>query len=131
MTNRRRTVAGITAAVATALLLAVPALGATPGDIYRDYADNGRLDATYSQGDLQRALHDSSVQGYGSPVVIVKMKKPKGGVGAGNTSPDVTTNPRKGGLPFTGAQLGLFTVVGLVLIGTGLLLRLTGRKRSG
>jgi hypothetical protein len=34
----------------------------------------------------------------------------------------------KGGLPFTGAQLGLFAIVGLALVAMGFLLRSTARK---
>jgi len=34
-----------------------------------------------------------------------------------------------GSLPFTGAELGLFALVGLALVGTGLLLRTTTRQR--
>ena len=45
----------------------------------------------------------------------------------GGTMP---VTPRRPTLPFTGAELGLFTVVGFALIGSGILLRLTGRKRS-
>ena len=40
------------------------ALAATPQQIYRDYADNGRLDHKYSQADLQRAQRDAALQGY-------------------------------------------------------------------
>jgi hypothetical protein len=36
----------------------------------------------------------------------------------------------KGNLPFTGAELALFAIVGLALIGSGLLLRTTARDRS-
>ena len=133
MTKSRRTLLGFIATLATALLFAVPAFGATPSEIYKDFADNGRLDANYSKADLKRAVHDASVQGYGSPVVVVKMKqkkKPTGGV-KGKKTPPAAGVKAKGGLPFTGAQLGLFTVVGLALVGSGLLLRLTGRKKSG
>lgn len=132
MKKSRRALVGFTATLATALLLAVPAYSATPDQIYKDFADNGTLDANYSKAELKRALHDASVQGYGSPVVVAKMKqkkKPTGGV-AGKKNPPGAVKA-KGGLPFTGAQLGLFTVVGLGLIGSGLLLRLTGRKKSG
>jgi hypothetical protein len=132
MKKSRRALVGFTTTLATALLLAVPAFGATPDQIYKDFADNGTLDANYSKDDLTRAVHDSSVQGYGSPVVVAKMKqkkKPTGGV-AGKKNPPGAVKA-KGGLPFTGAQLGLFTVVGLALVGSGFLLRLTGRKKSG
>ena len=55
----------------TALLVWAPgALAATPQDIYKDLADNGRLDATYTQAELQAFLQSASVQGYGNPVVV-------------------------------------------------------------
>lgn len=127
----KRTLGGFFAAAVVALVLAVPAFGATPRQIYKDYADNGQLDATYSASDLRSALKDASVQGYGSPVVIIKTKqKPKGLSGAKTPPPGTQPVPR-GGLPFTGAELGLFTVVGFALVGSGVLLRLTGRKKSG
>jgi hypothetical protein len=37
---------------------------------------------------------------------------------------------RSGTLPFTGMQLTLFLLIGLGLVGTGLVLRATGRRRS-
>jgi hypothetical protein len=45
-------------------------------------------------------------------------------------SPTRTTRASGPVLPFTGAQLTIFAVVGLALIGGGLLLRSTGRSRS-
>jgi hypothetical protein len=132
ITSSRRARGRLIATFAAALALAVPAFGATPSQIYKDYADNGTLDANYSKADLTRAVHDASVQGYGSPVVVAKMKqkkKPTGGV-AGRKSPPGAVKA-EGGLPFTGAQLGLFTIVGLALVGSGFLLRLTERKKCG
>lgn len=123
-------------AVVGALLLAVPAFAATPKEIYKDYADNGRLDGNYSASDIQRALKDASVQGYGSPVIIIKVKTKKpGGFKAKKTTPKrgetpARKPPRRGTLPFTGAELGLFAIVGLGLIGSGVLLRLSGRKKT-
>ena len=127
----KKTLGGFLAATVVALVLAVPAFGASPSQIYKDYADNGQLDGTYSASDLQRALKDASVQGYGSPVVIIKMKQKPKGVSGAKTPPRGTQPVPRGGLPFTGAQLGLFTVVGFALVGSGVLLRLTGRKKSG
>ncbi|MFN2468214.1 MAG: hypothetical protein ABR521_08835 [Gaiellaceae bacterium] len=131
--SKHRVFSGLGAAVLGALVLALPAVGATPSEIYKDYADNGALDGAYSQQDLQNALKSASVQGYGSPVIIIKMKQRKtGGLEGEKTPPRGTTivPPPKNDLPFTGAELGLFTVVGLGLVGSGFLLRLTGRKRS-
>jgi hypothetical protein len=42
----------------------------------------------------------------------------------------LTATAKRGTLPFTGAELGVFAVVGLALIGSGLLLRTTSRRRS-
>jgi hypothetical protein len=44
-------------------------------------------------------------------------------------TPLATTTTARGTLPFTGAQLALFAVVGLALLGTGLLLRSTARPK--
>src|SRR2546421_4898758 len=53
-------------AVGAAALIVVPSgLSSTPTQIYRDYADNGRLDRHYSQSDMNRALKDAVLQGYG------------------------------------------------------------------
>jgi len=134
--NKFRALSGLGAAIVGALVLALPAFAATPSQIYKDYADNGTLDGTYTGQDLQRALKSASVQGYGSPVIIIKMKqrKPGQGVIKGDKTPPkrgtVIVPPRTNDLPFTGAELGLFSVIGLGLIGSGVLLRLTGRKRS-
>ena len=40
----------------TAVIAATGALAATPQEIYRDYADNGRLDGKYAPADLDNAL---------------------------------------------------------------------------
>ena len=41
----------------------------------------------------------------------------------------LSTTKAQGTLPFTGAQLGIFAIVGLALLAGGFLLRSTGRKR--
>jgi hypothetical protein len=133
MTGSRRALGRLLATFAAALALAVPAFAATPSEIYKDYADNGRLDANYSKAELRRALQDATVQGYGSPVVVTKMKqksRPTGGV-KGKRTPPRGVQKERGRLPFTGAELGLFMFVSLALVGAGALLRLTGRRRAG
>jgi uncharacterized membrane protein YgcG len=52
---------------AAAVIAASGALAATPQEIYRDYADNGRLDNKYSPADLERTLKDAVVQQYPGP----------------------------------------------------------------
>lgn len=50
---------------AAALIAGASALAATPQEIYRDYADNGKLDGQYSPADLERVLKNAAVQQYG------------------------------------------------------------------
>jgi hypothetical protein len=111
----------LSAAVASALLLASGAFAASPQQIYKDYADNGRLDRSYSKGDLQRALKDAVISGYkhgsqGQLGAVIKQK-----LGTSASSP-------KGGLPFTGLDLAFMVIGagGLLVIGFGL--RRVGRR---
>jgi hypothetical protein len=72
--RRGRIIASFIALFA-ALTFASVASGGTSNDIYqqiwKDLADNGRLDGTYDPGDVAAALRDATVQGYGNTVVIV------------------------------------------------------------
>ena len=105
--------------VMAALLAAPGALGATPREIYGDYADNGRLDQAYSRADLQRAARDALIQGYGGPnqgglesEINERISQPAGVAAARQT----------GQLPFTGVDLALMAFGGglLLLLGAGL-----------
>jgi len=116
---RRFATLGVIASVALALG-AGSALGATPQQIYRDYADNGRLDHKYSQADLQRALRDAALQGYPSVGV-------QGAVEQALGARAVKTN---GGLPFTGLDLALLGAGGALLLVAGTGLRKLGRNKS-
>ena len=72
--------------------------------IYRDYADNGRLDQQYSTADLQAALKDVVLQGYGNENVSAPL--------APAAQPLEQTAGRA--LPFTGVDLALMVAGGLV-----------------
>ena len=52
-----RRLAAIGAVAALALLGAGSAFAATPQKIYRDLADNGRLDGTYTRAEIERAFN--------------------------------------------------------------------------
>lgn len=106
--------------VASALLLVPGAVAATPKQIYRDYADNGRLDHKYSKADLDRALKDAVLQGYGNGNVTVGLG-PAAGSAAGTGS---------AGLPFTGLDLTLMAVGGGVLLVSGAGLRRLAKARK-
>ena len=60
---RRFIVLGVLAC-AVGMFASAPAFAASPQQVYRDYADNGRLDHQYSKADLQRALKYAALQGY-------------------------------------------------------------------
>jgi hypothetical protein len=111
---------GVTACAAAALGAAPAALGATPQQIYRDYADNGRLDHQYTKADLQRALRDAALHGY--PHVGVQ--------GAVQQALGAQAVKAKGGLPFTGLDLGLMAAGGALLLAAGTGLRRLGRAKK-
>jgi hypothetical protein len=88
--------------VTCALLLASSASAATPQQIYRDLADNGRLDRKYSRADVNRALRNPSLPGYARPERVAH-------------SPQAFTPPAGGdgrALPFSGLDLALFVAIG-------------------
>jgi opacity protein-like surface antigen len=106
---------------ALAALAAPAAIAATPQQIYRDYAANGRIDGHYSRADLQRALQDASVQGYGKPTVKPGMKAAiQHALGGGTAG--------SGTLPFTGFDLLFMVVGGAGLVGLGAGLRKFARS---
>ena len=108
------------------LMAVSTAAAASPREIYADYADNGRLDQTYSAGDLRRALADTTIQGYGKPTVTAGLRpsiqQQLGTVGKSSGS--------SGTLPFTGVDLALLTAGAALLLLFGLGFRRLGRARS-
>jgi opacity protein-like surface antigen len=128
---RRGRLTRVGVAVALFALLASSASAANPGQIYRDYADNGRIDGTYSGADYRAALTDASVQGYGNPTVTVGFK----GAVASRIAP---TRPAgtlgvaavRSTLPFTGIDLALLVAGGAGLLLLGAVLRRLGPKRG-
>jgi hypothetical protein len=117
---------GLLILVASALLAAPVAGGATPTQIYRDFEDNRRLDGRYSIADLKTALRNPSVQGYGGPTIVPEMEREirsQLGVGAAQAP----TTPR---LPFTGIDLALLTFGGGLLLALGLGLRRVARNKA-
>jgi hypothetical protein len=141
---------------AAAVIAASGALAATPQEIYRDYADNGRLDGQYSPAELRLALKNAAIQQYGSPgseglppaveeeIDDSTSGGTSGGTTSGGTSGGTTSGgsaggqassgtppvQASGGLPFTGLDLGLIAAgaLGLILLGTAL--RRVARQRA-
>jgi hypothetical protein len=104
---------------------AAPVQAATPRQIYLDYADNGRLDGTYSPAELRRALEDAAIAGYGGPAAVVLRptveRRLNGVLGAQATSP--APAGQGGALPFTGVDLMLIVAGGGTLLACGLAIR--------
>src|SRR5215213_1387733 len=126
MTTRKRgiTVLGVVALLA--LMAVSTAASASPREIYADFADNGRLDQTYSANDLNRALADTTIQGYGKPTVKAGLQpaiqQQLGVVGGSSGS--------GGTLPFTGVDLASLTAGAALLLLFGLGFRRIGRVRA-
>ena len=107
--------------IATALVLAAGAFAsATPTQIYKDYADNGRLDGTYSRQELDAALKNAVLQGYGSPNLASGLRSSAAAAAAGKSS----------SLPFTGTDLALMVLGGGTLLLIGLGMRRLGRTKA-
>lgn len=63
------------ALLALVALLLLPALAsADPSDVYVDYASDGTLDCGHSRTDLEGLLTDASINEYGDPLVLTKLK---------------------------------------------------------
>jgi hypothetical protein len=131
---RRGRIITAVAALAGAAVVGVPgAFAATPQQIIKDYADNGRLDGHYSKADLSRALKDAVRQGYDRPTnngivpaIKTQVNKSSGGV-AGASLPAAK---KQGSLPFTGLDLTLMTVGGFAFLLLGGALRRFARNKA-
>jgi hypothetical protein len=122
MTARLRRVLVVITVGSCMLAFAGPTLAASPQRIYRDLADNGRLDRRYSQADLARAFNLERVVGTDER----PMRRPA------TVSPSPTSVRRSGRkIPFSGLDLALLTAGGgpLLLIGIGLRRRITASPR--
>ena len=104
-----------------ALACAWPAAAASPQKIYKDLADNGRLDGRYTQADIERAFNLDRVVG-------TDQRRPM----QAEARAPVTPTPRRAErsdptIPFTGLDVALLIVGGgpLLLIGIGLRRRLS------
>lgn len=115
----RRPVLALIVSVAIGLVCSGAAHAASPQRIYKDLADNGRLDGRYSRGDIARAFNLERV------VKTDPGKAPQSRPAP--TSRNVVATNRSGRkVPFSGLDLALLTVGGgpLLLIGIGLRRRL-------
>jgi hypothetical protein len=115
------------AAALIALLAAGNAGAASPQQIYRDLADNNRLDRTYSRADIERAFGGNpSIPGYARPEL--EAQRTPQSVRA-TPAPASSAEPDGGPLPFTGIDAALLALVGgpLLLLGAGMRRVQTGK----
>ena len=105
----------LTLAAVSLLAFAGPASAASPQKIYRDLADNGRLDGHYSKRDINRALHMPSLQRY-------ELDSARSRPAPTPLRPATPAAPEARAIPFTGIDLALFGGVGgpLLILGAGL-----------
>ena len=99
--------------------------GGTTSAIVKDVAKDGQLNGHYTQAQLKAALKNPLLKQYGGQgaveSVLTKMKPKK----------TVAEQPASGpadNLPFTGADVFLFVIVGGGLVAAGLVLRRFGRR---
>jgi hypothetical protein len=155
----RSRITGLLFILSAAALIAAPGgFSATPQEIYSDYADNGRLDNTYTPADLERVLKNAAVQQYGTPgtgglkpAVEEEIDDSTsggttagaapgttggtsggtlGGTAGGQTGGGTSPVQSSGGLPFTGLDLSLIAAGALGLILLGAALRRVARQKA-
>jgi hypothetical protein len=107
--------------VVAALVMAFSGLalaGTAPQDIYNDYADNGQLDGTYTDAQLQAYLDDATVHQYGDESTTDELD---------TLATTMLTDESRSEFPFTGMEMGLMVIGALVLVGAGFVLRKASR----
>jgi hypothetical protein len=126
--NRRLAAAG--AIWVLALAAAGSATAATPQTIYRDLADNGRLDRAYSRADLERALDVKPVFGMDAQIPRKPIRVPQASEAA--PAPRATAGKADRRIPFSALDAALLVAgsVPLLLIGAGLRRRLAEPSKA-
>jgi hypothetical protein len=115
----RRKVAFATVVTGAALLTpALPAASAATTDQIVQDAKDGQIDGSYSGASLDAALSSPLLKTYGG---VAGVQAVKSALGA-NTVNTVTTSG-SGELPFTGAEMITFAVLGSTLFAAGFITR--------
>jgi hypothetical protein len=104
---RRRT----SVAIALVCLCAAPAARATPGDVYNDFAQDGVLSCNHPRSDLTATLRSGSINQYGDPYTLARLKltirrQLAGGCRRRSTSSGGKLHPTGGGTTGTTAHPG-------------------------
>jgi hypothetical protein len=105
--------------VAVLMLAFVPAASASVDQIVQD-AKDGRIDGAYSKSDLEAALSSPLLKTYGGKNGVEGVKSALG--------TQTESAGASGSLPFTGAEMVTFIVLGGTLLIAGFVLRRTDRR---
>ena len=74
ITRTRASLAAIVTAGACAATTAVAHAGGGPGAVYNDFAQDGRLSCNHSRTDLEAVLRSGSLNQYGDPLTLARLK---------------------------------------------------------
>jgi NhaP-type Na+/H+ or K+/H+ antiporter len=110
----------LVAAIAVLMLALVPMASAASVDQVIQDAKDGQIDGAYSKSDLNASLSSPLLQTYGGKNGVEAVKSALG------TQTENTSG--SGDLPFTGAEMVTFLVIGSTLLVAGFILRRTGRR---
>ena len=116
----RRVLIFIVATVFLVLAIAGAAYAASPQDIYNDYAQDQKLDGTYTDAELQAYLNDAGVHQYGNAATLTAL----------DALVQQMLEEDRGEFPFTGSELALIVIAAFALVGAGLAIRRVARSRS-
>ena len=116
----KKTLFLVLAVVILSVVLGTWAFAATPQDIYDDYADNGKLDGTYTDAELQAYLNDATLHQY--PPNATKVRELDALVRGMLSDRD--------DMPMTGFEIAYIGAGVLLLLGVGLGLRRLASARS-
>ena len=128
MARNRRLVA-VAAASLLALLCAGTAFAATPQKIYRDLADNGKLDGRYTRAQIERAFNLPLTVGTDARATRKPIRVPQTNEAAPAQQATGKTDRR---IPFSALDAALLVAGGgpLLLIGAGLRRRLSEPSKA-
>jgi hypothetical protein len=129
MSGHRR-LAAVGAVAALALLGAGSAFAATPQKIYRDLADNGRLDGKYTRADIERAFNLRQVlRTDEQPTTAPRKPIAVARAGEATQSPRAVRRSERR-VPFSVLDVALLVAGGgpLLLIGAGLRRRIVSTR---
>ena len=110
----------LVAAIAAFMLAFVPLASAASVDQIIQDAKDGQIDGAYSKADLNAALSSPLLKTYGGKNGVEAVKSALG------SQTEATSG--SGDLPFTGAEMITFVVIGSTLLVAGFVLRRTGRR---